>query len=85
MYYGEDLNFKEIIPVHVSQPFPVFKVYMHGEGALVCIPWRAGACGVQKEVPDHLELELQVAICYSMWVLGAKLGSSAKAVHVFNC
>lgn len=44
------------------------------------------AYGVQiQEVPDHLELELQVAMCYSVRVLGTKLGSSAKAVHIFNC
>lgn len=43
------------------------------------------ACGVQKEVPDQLELELQVVMRFSVWVLGTKLGSSEKAVHVFNC
>lgn len=43
------------------------------------------ACGVQKEVPDQLELELQVVMCYPLWVLGTKLGFSEKAVHVFNC
>lgn len=80
MYYGEVLKFKEIIPVNVSQLFPVFNIYMHGErGTGMC------ACGVQKEVPDSLELELQVALHYSVRVLGTKLGSSAKVVHVFNC
>jgi hypothetical protein len=35
-------------------------------------------------VSDPLELELQEVVRYPVWVLGAKLGSSARAVHPFN-
>lgn len=32
-----------------------------------------------------LELELQVIMSHSVWVLESKLGSSARAVQILNC
>lgn len=38
----------------------------------------------QKKVPDSLDRELQAVVRYPMWVLGAKLMFSGKAVSVLN-
>lgn len=40
--------------------------------------------GSQKSVLDPLELELQLATRHPVWVLGAKLGPSTRAVYILN-
>lgn len=49
----------------------------------VCIPCVHIACGGQEKVSDSLELKLQMVV--TMWTLGTKPESSAKAVSAFNC
>lgn len=44
-----------------------------------------GSLGDWKKVSDSLELELQVVVSCVTWVLGPKLGSPARAVHVLHC
>ena len=39
----------------------------------------------QKKISEPLELELQVVVSHPVWVLGTKLGSSARATNAFNC
>lgn len=41
-------------------------------------------CGGQKRALDTPELELQVAVSFSVWVLGAELGSSVRAAPTFD-
>lgn len=45
----------------------------------------AGAHRGEKRVLDPLELDLQATVSYPTWVLGTKLGSSAKATSTLNC
>lgn len=46
---------------------------------------QGGTLEVQKRVLDLMELEFQVILSHSVWVLGTKLGSSGEEVKVaFN-
>lgn len=45
---------------------------------------RGRATRVQKRAVDPLELKLQALVHWTTWVLGDKLGSSARAVGVPN-
>lgn len=55
----------------------------------MCSCWGWGACvsadnhRVQKRESDPLELVFQLDVSYSVWEMGKKLGSSARAVRVF--
>lgn len=52
----------------------------------MCV-WCVCVCLLAEARRGHwvsLELELQEVVRYPVWVLGAKLGSSARAVHPFN-
>lgn len=44
----------------------------------------ADAYGGQKNVLDHLELELQAIVFFPMWFLGSELGSSARALSCLS-
>lgn len=46
--------------------------------------WIYSTYGVQKRVPDTLELKLQVVVSCLMWVLGIKLRSSERAESSLN-
>lgn len=45
----------------------------------------ADVCREQKRVWDHPELELQVVVSHSTWVLETKLKSSIRTASALNC
>lgn len=51
----------------------------------VCLCECVSLVGVgQKRALDALEVELKIVVSHLMWVLGPKLGSSARAVYALN-
>lgn len=58
---------------------PSFKILLH-MSVLVYV----GACRGRKWVIDSLELELQTAVSYQTWVLGAQFGSSRETATLLK-
>lgn len=49
-----------------------------------CVYVSVSACGVQKKVPNSLELELQAVVSHLAWVLETKLRCPSRVVHKLN-
>lgn len=79
-------NIKKNIKYLAKRIYFIFK-YVHvyvSMGVSTCR--RVPSCmrGQKKEL-DLQKLELQVAVCFPMWVLISKLGSSTRVSSALNC
>lgn len=50
----------------------------------ICITWMRGACGVQKNVSESLELGLLMLSATTIWVLGVEPRTSAKTASALH-
>ena len=53
-------------------------------GLYECMPHMCGTWGGQRQTSDLLELELQMVVTHSMWVLGTDLEALKEQLLLFN-